>query len=139
MSHLMPLECWVMERCSTITGSQAHGFRNRSPNQSSTKNYSLLWLQYTFRVHSGCPRGSSSYCGRDPAVRQFEGPTIMSLLCYLCPLAACHSFCSTASPVSGKCNPIANSLSRFQFQRSRNWLPIQTTIRHESQGSCIWT
>ena len=36
---------------------------------------------------------------------------------YLCLLAAHHSFSFTASLVRGKCNPIADALSRFQFQR----------------------
>ena len=52
-----------------------------------------------------------------------RAPTIMSLVCYLSLLAARHSFSFTASPVRGKSNPIADSLSRFQFQRFR-WLAL---------------
>ena len=52
-----------------------------------------------------------------------RAPTIMSLVRYLCLLAARHSFSFTASPVRGKCNPIADALSRFQFQRFRRLAP----------------
>ena len=82
-----------------------------------------------FGAYSGCPRGSSSYqiiTLRSGQVRSIilrsgtsRAPTIMSLIRYLCLLAARHSFCFTASPVSEKCNPIADSLSRFQSQRFR--------------------
>ena len=41
----------------------------------------------------------------------------MSLVRYLFLLAARHSISFTASSVRGKSNPIADSLSRFQFQR----------------------
>ena len=43
--------------------------------------------------------------------------TIMSLVRYLFLLAARHSISFTASSVRGKSNPIADSLSHFQFQR----------------------
>ena len=45
-----------------------------------------------------------------------RAPTIMSLVRY-------HSFSFTASPVRGKSNPIADSLSRFQFQHFRRLAP----------------
>ena len=48
-----------------------------------------------------------------------RAPTIMSLVRYLSLLAARHSFSFTASPVRGKSNPIADSLSRFKFQHFR--------------------
>jgi hypothetical protein len=38
-------------------------------------------------------------------------------------MAARHSFTFTASHVPGKLNPIADSLSRFQFQRFRQLAP----------------
>ena len=57
--------------------------------------------------------------------------TIMSLVRYLCLLAAHHSFCFSGSPVSGKSNPIANSLSRFQFQRF--WQPAPNVDRDQTQ------
>ena len=43
-----------------------------------------------------------------------RAPTIMSLVRYLSLLAARHSFSFTASPVRGKSNLIADSLSHFQ-------------------------
>ena len=52
-----------------------------------------------------------------------RAPTIMSLVRYLSLLAARHSFSFTASPVRGKSNPIADALSRFQFQRFRRLAP----------------
>ena len=52
-----------------------------------------------------------------------RAPTIVSLNRYLCLLAASYSFSFTASPVSGKCNAIANSLSCFQFQRFQHLAP----------------
>jgi len=55
-------------------------------------------------------------------------PTIMSLVRYLSLLAARHSFSFTASPVRGKSNPIADSLSRFQFQRFRRLAPHADSI-----------
>ena len=42
-------------------------------------------------------------------------PTLMSLVRYLCLLAACYSFPFTAFPVTEKPNPIADSLLPFQF------------------------
>ena len=48
-----------------------------------------------------------------------RAPTIMSLVHYLSLLAARHSFSFTYSPVRGKSNLIADSLSHFQFQRFR--------------------
>ena len=126
MSHLMPLEHWVMELCFRITGSQAHGFQNRSPNRSSTKNYSLLWLQrwdpqwVSKRVLFLSDNSSVVEILRSGTSRAL---TIMSLNRYLCLLAASYSFSFTASPVSGKCNAIANSLSCFQFQRFQHLAP----------------
>ena len=52
-----------------------------------------------------------------------RAPDIMVLVRYLCLLAAHHSFSFTASSVRGKCNPIADALSRFQFQRFRQLAP----------------
>ena len=57
-----------------------------------------------------------------------RAPTIMSLFRYLSLLAAHHSFKFTASPVRGKSNPIADSLSRFQFQRFRCLAPHADSI-----------
>ena len=55
-------------------------------------------------------------------------PTIMSFDCYLSLLAARHSFSFTAFPVRGKSNPIADSLSRFQFQHFRRLVPHADSI-----------
>ena len=52
-----------------------------------------------------------------------RAPDIMVLVRYLCLLAARHSFSFTAASVRGKCNPIADALSRFQFQRFRQLAP----------------
>ena len=56
----------------------------------------------------------------------------MVLVRYHCLLAARHSFSFTATSVRGKCNPIADALSRFQFQRFRQLAhhaaPHQTRI-----------
>ena len=41
---------------------------------------------------------------------------LMGLLHHLSLLATCHSFMFTASSVCGKANPLADSLSCFQFQ-----------------------
>ena len=57
-----------------------------------------------------------------------RAPTIMSLVRFLSLLAARHSFSFTASPVRGKSNPIADSLSRFQFQRFRQLAPLADSI-----------
>ena len=48
---------------------------------------------------------------------------LMVLLCYLAFLAVHHSFFLTASLVLGKANPVADVLSRFQFQRFRQLAP----------------
>ena len=45
--------------------------------------------------------------------------SLMLLLRYLSMLAVRHSFSFTASSVRGKDNPVADALSRFQFQRFR--------------------
>ena len=47
-----------------------------------------------------------------------RAPSIMSLVRYLCLLASRHSFSFSSFPGRGKSNLIADSLSRFQFQRS---------------------
>ena len=47
----------------------------------------------------------------------------LKLLCYLTMLAIPRSFSYRASSVQGKANPIANALSRFQFQRFRHLEP----------------
>ena len=57
-----------------------------------------------------------------------RAPTTMSLVRYLSLLAARHSFSFTASPVRGKSNPIADSLSRFQFQRFRRLAPHANSL-----------
>ena len=50
-------------------------------------------------------------------------PNMMVLLRYLSLLAARHSFAFTASSIKGRLNPIADALSRFQFQRFRGLAP----------------
>ena len=50
-------------------------------------------------------------------------PDLMVLLLYLALLAVRHSFSFTASSVRGKSNPVADALSRFQFQRFRHLAP----------------
>ncbi|XP_073238095.1 uncharacterized protein [Porites lutea] len=57
-----------------------------------------------------------------------RAPTMMSLVRYLSLLAARHSFSFTASPVTGKFNPIVDSLSGFQFQRFRCLAPHADSI-----------
>ena len=47
----------------------------------------------------------------------------MVLLRYLTMLAIRHSFSFTASSVQGEDNPVADALSRFQFQRFRRLVP----------------
>ena len=49
--------------------------------------------------------------------------SLMVLLRYLTMLAIRHSFSFTASSVPGKDNPVADALSRFQFQRFRRLVP----------------
>lgn len=48
---------------------------------------------------------------------------LMVLLRYLSLLAVRHSFSFTSSSVGGKANPVADALSRFQFQRFRQLVP----------------
>ena len=50
-------------------------------------------------------------------------PKMMVLLRYLSLLAAGHSFAFTASSIEGRLNPIADALSRFQFQCFRGLAP----------------
>ena len=52
-----------------------------------------------------------------------KDPNLMNLLRYLFLMAARHSFTFTATHVRGKLNPVADSLSRFQFQRFRQLAP----------------
>ena len=47
----------------------------------------------------------------------------MVLLRYLALLVVRHSFSFTATSVRGKANPVADALSRFQFQRFRHQAP----------------
>jgi len=48
-----------------------------------------------------------------------QDKSLMVLLHYLTVLAIRYSFSFKASSVQGKANPIADALSRFQFQRFR--------------------
>ena len=50
--------------------------------------------------------------------------SLMVLLRYLTMLAIRHSFSFTASSVPGRDNPVADALSRFQFQRFRRLVPL---------------
>ena len=50
-------------------------------------------------------------------------PKLMVLLRFLALLAVRHSFSFKASSVPGKANPVADALSRFQFQRFRRLAP----------------
>ena len=51
-------------------------------------------------------------------------PNLTALLCSLSLLAVRHSFSLTSSSVKGKNNPMADSLSRFQFQHFRCLNPL---------------
>ena len=117
MSHLMALEYWVMEPCSTITDSQAHGFQNRSPNQSRTVAAYIWGPQWVSKGVLFLSDNSSVveilWLGTSRAL------TMKSLVCYPCVIAAHQSFCFSASPVSEKCKPIANSHA-FRFSASGN-------------------
>ena len=129
----MPLGLLVTEQSSRVTGFQVHGSLLRSLSLSSTRNFSLSSWQLTSGVPSGPPNGSTSYQINRSAVDILRSgtsraPTIMSLVRYLSLLAARHSFSFTASPVRGKSNPIADSLSRFQFQRFRRLAPHADSI-----------
>lgn len=60
--HLMPLGYCVMVPFFSITGSQLHGSKHRSPSQFNTMNFSLLWRQPTIiGVHGGPLNGSTFY------------------------------------------------------------------------------
>ena len=50
-------------------------------------------------------------------------PNMMALLRRLSLLAAIHSFSFTASPVAGVLNPVADALSRFEFQKFHRLAP----------------
>ena len=62
-----------------------------------------------------------------------RAPSIMSLVRYLSLLAACHSFSFIAFPVRGKSNPIADSLSHFQFRCFRRLAPHADPIPTQIQ------
>ena len=104
----------VMEIFSSVTGSQAHGLQCRSLSPLSTRNFSPLWWQPTTSgVPYGPPNGSTSY----QIIAQWWKYCGLALQEPLpsCPwFTICPSF--TASPVRGKSNLIADSLSCFQFQ-----------------------
>ena len=54
---------------------------------------------------------------------------LVVLLRYLTQLAVRHSFSFTASSVRGKDNPVAEAISRFQFQRFRQLAPLADAER----------
>ena len=61
------------------------------------------------------------FCDNESVVAVLSSGTsrdlnLMVLLRYLALLAVRHSFSFTASPFRGKANPVADALSRFQFQ-----------------------
>ena len=127
----MPPGLLVTEQSSRVTGFQAHGFQHRSLSLSSTRNVSLSSWQ------SGVPDGPLNGSTSDKITAQWwkfcglalqEPPTIMSLVRYLSLLAGRHSSSFTASPVKGTSNPIADFLSRFQFQRFRRLAPHADSI-----------
>ena len=68
------------------------------------------------------------FCDNESVVAVLKSGTsrdknLMVLLRYLTMLAIHHSFSFTASSVRGKANPVADALSRFQFQRFRHLEP----------------
>ena len=93
-----------------------------------TKNsFSLLWLRTNWVLNG--PRGGSSsgmtmewwwlFCLLVP----LEILPLMVPMHSLALLAVRHSFSFKASSVHAKANPVADTLSRFQFQRFRHLAP----------------
>ena len=93
-----------------------------------TKNsFSLLWLRTNWVLNG--PRGGSSsgmtmewwwlFCLLVP----LEILPLMVPMHFLALLAVRHSFPFKASSVHAKANPVADTLSRFQFQRFRHLAP----------------
>ena len=69
------------------------------------------------------------FCDNESVVAVLSSGTsrdlnLMVLLRYLALLEVRHSFSFTASSVRGKANPVADALSRFQFQRFRHLAPL---------------
>ena len=129
----MPLGLLVTEQSYGVTGFLVHGSQHRSLSLSSTRNFSLSSWQLTSGVPSGPPNGSTSY----------QITTQWWTFCGLAlqePLPSCPWFAicpcwrlvtpsrSLPPPARGKSNPIADSLSRFQFQRFRHLAPHADSI-----------
>ena len=129
----MPLGLLVTEQSSRVTGFLVHCSQHRSLSLSSTRNFSLSSWQLTSGVPSGPPNGSTSYqitaqwwtfCGL--ALQEPLPSCPWFAICPCWQLITPSRF--TASPVRGKSNPIADSLSRFQFQRFRCLAPHADSI-----------
>ena len=127
----MPPGLLVTEKSSRVTGFQAHGFQHRSLSLSSTRNVALSSWQ------SGVPDWPLNGSTSDKITARwwkFCGLALQE------PLPSCPWFAicpcwrlvtpsrSLPPPARGKSNPIADSLSRFQFQRFRHLAPHADSI-----------
>ena len=119
---------WVMEPSSNTSGSAVRGQHLSYPYLLRTRSsFPLLWL-HTCGVLNGLLGGSSSCATMSWVVAvQSSGtsrdPKLMVLMCFLAPLVVRHSFSFKASSVRGRAYPVADALSRLQFQRFRCLAP----------------
>ena len=127
----MPVELLVTEQSSRVTGFQVHRSQHRSLLLSSTGTFP--YFRGSLPLGSPMGRKTVNFLSDNRSVVDIlqsgtSRAPIMSLVRYLSLLAARHSFSFTASPVRGKSNPIADSLSRFQFQRFCRLAPHADSI-----------
>ena len=125
--HPMLQALGAMERSSTASGSLGCGQPCRFPYLLLTKNCSPSWWQRICGDLSGLHGGLSSYATTSQwwlyCLLVPPDTGLMVLLRYLALLAVPHSFSLAALSVPGEANPVADALSRFQFQRFRHLAP----------------
>ena len=125
---LPPPTLWVMQPSSNTSGSVVCGQHLSYPYLLRTRSsFPLLWLH---TLYWWGPQWSSSSCATMSGWWLFcllapsEAPNLlMVLMRFLALLAVRHSFSFKASSVRGRANPVADALSRFQFQRFRCLAP----------------
>ena len=120
---------WAMVLFLNPIGFLVPGQLNKVRYLKRTRNSSrLLWPPIYGVLEQWVSRRVEFLCDNESVVAVLESGTLqdkslMVLLHYLTMLAIRHSFSFTASSVPGKDNPVADALSRFQFQRFRHLVP----------------
>lgn len=130
----MLLACWVMGLFQTPSGFRVLGLQHNSLSIGYKELFPIvvaaaLWGHQwvSWRVEFLC---NNKFVVAVPRSGTFGDQQLMLLPHHLSFLTIHRSFAFTASSVPGKANPVADALSRFQFQHFRCQAP------HDNPAPC---